>query len=185
MNDQNLIDLFLEMILTERAASLNTIESYRRDLEQFIESMSTKSENILISSRAEDLRKYLAQIEKKGFAASTTARKISCLRQFYKFIYGEGIRADNPALDLESPQKGRSLPKLLSEQQVTDLISYAKKRALETGNFNDMRLWALLELLYATDLGFLNWSPCPHPFSEAASPIFMCGERGKRNEWFP
>lgn len=152
MNDQNLIDLFLEMILTERAASLNTIESYRRDLEQFIENIPFQSEDILIAVRPEDLRKYLVQIEKKGFAASTTARKLSCLRQFYKFIYGEGIRGDNPALDLESPQTGRSLPKLLSEQQVSDLISFAEKRARKTKNFNDMRLWALLELLYATGL---------------------------------
>ena len=86
-NDQDLIDTFLEMILTERAASLNTIQSYTRDLEQFRNFVSNKSGQILNNVSRDDLRKYLTLLEKKGFAASTAARKLSCLRQFFKFLY--------------------------------------------------------------------------------------------------
>ena len=68
MKDQNLIELFLEMILTERAASLNTIESYRRDLEQFIVSVPKLSGKILLNANRDDLRKYLSLLEKNGFA---------------------------------------------------------------------------------------------------------------------
>uniref|UniRef100_UPI003F6A1179 site-specific integrase n=1 Tax=Pseudemcibacter sp. TaxID=2943293 RepID=UPI003F6A1179 len=121
MNDQSLIELFLEMILTERAASLNTLESYRKDLELFLENIKSD----LLNATPDDLRNYLKYLEKQGFAASTAARKLSCLRQFYKFLYAEGVRTDNPTLDFDSPKTGQSLPKLLSEKEVNLLLDKA------------------------------------------------------------
>ncbi len=152
MRDQALIDHFLEMILTERAASLNTIESYRRDLDQFLSSVPRVSDRIFLNASSDDLRKYLAMLEKSDFAASTAARKLSCLRQFYKFLFAEGLRPDNPAVDLESPRIGRSLPKLLSQDHVTLLLDAVQKEAAQTDKLEDVRMWALLELLYATGL---------------------------------
>ncbi|MBL4602155.1 MAG: site-specific tyrosine recombinase XerD [Emcibacteraceae bacterium] len=185
MKDQNLIDLFLEMILTERAASLNTIESYRRDLEQFIVAAPKLSSSVLLNANRDDLRKYLSLLEKNGFAATTSARKLSCLRQFFKFIYGEGIRKDNPALDLDSPQTGRSLPKLLSEEQVSALLSQAKQQAKSTEHINDVRLWALIELLYATGLRVSELVSLPKAVFNSGEPYIYVRGKGEKERLVP
>lgn len=176
MNDQNLIELFLEMILTERAASLNTLEGYRRDLELFMEITACS----LKKATSDDLKKYLSYLEKQGFAATTAARKLSCLRQFYKFLYAEGIRGDNPALDLESPKTGRTLPKLLSEEEVSILLECAQNNAEETNHVNDLRLLALLELLYATGLRVSELVTLPlHAFRSGEPYIYVIGKGDK------
>lgn len=185
MRDHALIDRFLEMILTERAASLNTMESYRRDLEQFISSVPRISEDILLSASKDDIRKYLVLLEKGGFAASTAARKLSCLRQFYKFLFAEGIRADNPTTDLESPHMGRSLPKLLSENQVTDLLTEAERAASETGRLEDVRLWALLELLYATGLRVSELVSLPKTVFRSGEPYIYVRGKGDKERLVP
>lgn len=185
MSDQNLIELFLEMILTERAASLNTIESYRRDLEQFIASVPRVSDNILLNASRDDLRRYLSILEENGFAATTSARKLSCLRQFFKFVYGEGLRSDNPALDLDSPHIGRSLPKLLSEKQVSDLLSEAKRCAVKANHLNDVRLWALLELLYATGLRVSELVSLPRDVFRSGEPYIYVRGKGDKERLVP
>tara|TARA_R110002096_G_scaffold436105_1_gene668029 strand:- start:33428 stop:34366 length:939 start_codon:yes stop_codon:yes gene_type:complete len=185
MKDQHLIELFLEMILTERAASLNTIGSYTRDLEQFIASVPRLSDNILQEATRDDLRKYLALLEKNGFAASTAARKLSCLRQFFKFLYAEGIRSDNPALDLESPATGRSLPKLLSEEQVSSLLSAAEASAMKTRHLNDVRLLALIELLYATGLRVSELVSLPRAVFRSAEPYIYVRGKGDKERLVP
>lgn len=185
MGDQNLIELFLEMILTERAASLNTIESYRRDLEQFISSVPRVSDSILVTTSRDDLRRYLSILEESGFAATTSARKLSCLRQFFKFTYSEGLRNDNPALDLESPRIGQSLPKLLSENQVSDLLQEAESRADKTNQLNDVRLWALLELLYATGLRVSELVSLPRAVIRSGEPFIYVRGKGDKERLVP
>lgn len=185
MNDQNLIELFLEMILTERAASLNTIDSYTRDLEQFIDYSRHKKGQALINTNIEDLRNYLIMIEKKGFAASTASRKLSCLRQFFKFLYAEGIRKDNPALGLESPNIGRSLPKLLREEDVSLLLDEAKKQSDETGHINDVRLWAMLELLYATGLRVSELVSLSRSVFRSGEPYIYVRGKGNKERLVP
>lgn len=176
MKDQNLIELFLEMILTERAASLNTLESYRRDLEIFVETQGTS----LGKASTTDIRSYLKYLAGQGFAATTSARKLSCLRQFFKFLYAEGIRTDNPALDLDSPQTGRSLPKLLGEDEVTLLLEEAERRARATNHINDIRLLALLELLYATGLRVSELVSLPRNTFRSGEPyIYVIGKGDK------
>jgi len=185
MQDQHLIDLFLEMILAERAASLNTMSSYRRDLEQFIASVPRLSDKILLSASRDDIRKYLALLEKNGFAASTAARKLSCLRQFFKFLYAEGIRSDNPSLDLDSPGIGRSLPKLLSEQQVSSMLSEAARRASKSKHLSDVRLSALLELLYATGLRVSELVSLPRATFRSAEPYIYVRGKGDKERLVP
>ncbi|MDG1708249.1 MAG: site-specific tyrosine recombinase XerD [Emcibacteraceae bacterium] len=176
MKDQNLIELFLEMILTERAASLNTLESYRRDLEIFVETQGAS----LSKATTSDIRNYLKYLEGQGFAATTSARKLSCLRQFFKFLYAEGIRSDNPALDLDSPQTGRSLPKLLGEDEVTFLLKEAERRVRKSNHINDIRLLALLELLYATGLRVSELVSLPRNTFRSGEPyIYVIGKGDK------
>ena len=176
MNDKNLIELFLEMILTERAGSLNTLESYRTDLNLFLQ----HSKSNLLSSASDDIRNYLKYLEKNGFAASTAARKLSCLRQFYKFLYAEGIRKDNPSLDFDGPKTRRSLPKLLSEKEVSLLLNQATKNAQKRAHINDLRLCALLELLYATGLRVSELVSLPITALRSGEPyIYLVGKGDK------
>ncbi len=185
MKDQHLIELFLEMILTERAASINTIESYRRDLEQFISSVPKVSGDILCVASRDDLRRYLGLLEKNKFAATTAARKLSCLRQFFKFLFAEGIREDNPALDLDSPNIGRSLPKLLSEEDVSKLLSAAKQKAERNEKLPDIRLWALLELLYATGLRVSELVSLPASVFRSGEPYIYVRGKGDKERLVP
>lgn len=185
MKDQNLIELFLEMILTERAASLNTLSSYGSDLEQFIGTLSYKSGSSLLKATQDDLRQYLVLLERQGFASSTAARKLSCLRQFFKFLYAEGHRSDNPALDLDSPKSGRSLPKLLGEDEVSLLLEQANKNAENSGHINDIRLSALLELLYATGLRVTELVSLPSATFRSGEPYIYVRGKGDKERLVP
>src|ERR1700730_11893730 len=106
------------MIATERGASRNTIEAYRRDLDDYAEFLAAKGSGI-VSAVTDDLRAYLAALVKRGMAANSSARKLSAIRQLHRFFYAEGKRKDDPAAVLEGPRRGRALPKVLSIEEVT------------------------------------------------------------------
>ncbi len=138
------VETFLEMMAAERGASPRTLDAYRRDLDDlagFLKSDVAKAD-------AAALRRYLDHMKRAAMAPRTAARRLSCLRQFFKFLYAEGQRADDPTASLDSPRLGRPLPKYLSEEEVERLLAAA--RAIE--GIAGMRASALLELLYATGL---------------------------------
>lgn len=184
MKNHNLIELFLEMILTERAASLNTVQSYQRDLEHYI-AFNKDNENILFNTVRDDLKSYLKFLEKKAYAASTASRKLSCLRQFYKFLYAEAIRDDNPTLGLDSPSIRRSLPKLLSEKEVSQLLTTAARRADKSHHIKDIRLVALLELLYATGLRVSELVGLPRATFRSGEPYIYVRGKGNKERLVP
>ena len=119
------VEAFLEMMSAERGASDNTLQSYRRDLEDAAERLPVG----IAEAGAADLRVYLADIAGRGFAASSQARKLSTLRQFFKFLYAEGLRSDDPTGTLDSPRKDRSLPKIMSEAETGRLLDRAAEEA--------------------------------------------------------
>lgn len=177
MKEQRLIGSFLEMLATERAASRNTLQSYGRDLEQFLENSADIS---LLKIGEESLRQYFQGLEKQGLAASTAARKLSCLRQFFKFLHSEGLRSDNPTLNLEAPRLGRSLPKLLSEQEVDRLLAVAAEQAAAKGDMRSLRLKALVELLYASGLRVSELVSLPLAALKSGQPyLYVKGKGGK------
>ncbi len=135
------------MLTVERGAAQNTIESYRRDLSDFaIFSLARKRQPE--NADATIIRAYLKKLSGAGMAASTSARRLSALRQFFRFLHGEGVRDDDPSSAIDSPRQGRSLPKYLSEDEVERLLMAAQMRHGSDG----LRLVAMLELLYATGL---------------------------------
>ncbi|WP_321395782.1 site-specific tyrosine recombinase XerD [Emcibacter sp.] len=177
MKEQRLISSFLEMLATERAASRNTLQSYGRDLQQFLENTPTVS---LLKIGSAELRDYFSRLEKQGLAASTAARKLSCLRQFFKFLHAEGLRTDNPTLNMESPRLGRSLPKLLSEQEVDQLLETARLQAEEKDDIRSLRLKALVELLYASGLRVSELVGLPLAALRSGQPyLYVRGKGGK------
>ncbi len=141
------LDPFLEMLSAERGAAANTLAAYRRDLESFAAFVKRRRRR-LETATAADLRLFLSRLAEAGLAPRTAARRLSALRQFYRFLVGEGLRADDPSAAIDSPRQGRALPKILSEAEVEALISAARANREPEG----LRLAALLELLYATGL---------------------------------
>lgn len=141
------IETFLEMMAAERGASHRTLEAYARDLADvgaFLAKKSCSAE----SATSDDLRSYLDNLQRAAMAPRTAARRLSCLRQFYKFLYAEGLRKDDPTAALDNPRLGKPLPKFLTESEVESLLEAA--RAIEGPK--GARAVAMLELLYATGL---------------------------------
>jgi integrase/recombinase XerD len=134
-----LIESFLEMMTAERGAARNTIESYERDL------LDAAAFTPLQDASKTSLEAYTATLSKRGLAPNTIARKLSSLRQFYHFLFTENIRKDDPASALDTPRQKRSLPKGLTRADVETLIAQAHAE-------DDLRLTAMLELLYASGL---------------------------------
>lgn len=138
---------FLEMMTVERGASRHTIDAYRRDLDDYQRYLKRNG----TGSDAVDntvIRGFLSSLADAGLAASTQARKLSAIRQFHRFLFLEDHRADDPTQTLESPKQPRTLPKLLSAQEIAALIEAAHGKQGAEG----MRLLACLELLYATGM---------------------------------
>ncbi len=145
-SDSSLIDTFLDAIWMEKGLSENTLSSYRRDLSQFAEWLNAYKLTLLKCQRR-DVQKYLAWRIKEKLRASSTSRMLSCLRGFYRYLLREGLIKENPVHLIESPKRGRPLPKTLTESDVENL--------LEAPDVNDpvqYRDRAMLELLYATGL---------------------------------
>jgi integrase/recombinase XerD len=141
------LEPFLEMLAVERGASRHTLTAYRRDLDDAAAFLRRRG-IVLEQATAEDLRAFLARLDGQGLKSSTIARKLSALRQYFRFLYLERARPDEPTQHLDRPKLARSLPRYLSIAEVTALLDTAARRPGDEG----VRLTALLELLYATGL---------------------------------
>ncbi len=139
------IEPFLDMLLAERGAAANTRLAYRRDLEE-ASGFLAKKKIALEKANEDDLRAYIVSL--RDFSPRTQARRLSALRQYYRFLASEDIRADDPTRNIDAPRMGRALPKYLSEEEVLALLNVIKK----TRGADGARLRALLELLYAAGL---------------------------------
>ena len=147
---QRLIDRFLEMMAAERGASQNTLSAYRRDLEAYAEGLAD-----LKGAGPDDIRRHLEALEARGMARSSAARKLSAIRQFHRFLHGDGLARDNPATAIDSPRAARPLPKMISQQDVNALAEAARARVKAAEGkqlLKALRLLSLIELLYATGL---------------------------------
>ena len=142
------IATFLDAIAAERNAARNTLLAYGRDLTDFTDWLDGKG-TALLSADAGAIEAYLGFCDAQGMAATTRARRLSSIKQFFRFAYEEGWRSDNPAMRLKGPGPSKRLPKTLSETEVTSLL-YATR---EVGRSRDrVRNACLMELLYATGM---------------------------------
>jgi integrase/recombinase XerD len=135
------------MMSAERGASTNTLDAYRRDLVAFDDYL-VPSSSATQASR-DDIKGYLAHLSRAQVAASSQARKLSALRQFFGFLYAEGQRKDDPTSAVDAPRRAQPLPKIVSEKDVKTLISKAGEGVVEP---EGMRLLCMVELLYASGL---------------------------------
>jgi integrase/recombinase XerD len=152
--DGRLIDRFLEMMSAERGATGNTLAAYERDLSDYADFLKARGAGLQVAS-PEHIRNYLAGLARQGLKSSSAARKLSAVRQFHKFVYGEGIVKENPATAIEAPRLRRPLPKVMTEADVTRLLAVAASRITRLegkARLKALRLHCLLELLYASGL---------------------------------
>ncbi len=98
------------MLAAERGARPNPLSAYRSDLDEFSGHLTTTASRI-VNATTDDIRSYLSDLTRRGLAPASVARKLSAVRQLYRFLYAEGHRGDDPAAILEGPKRGRSLPK--------------------------------------------------------------------------
>jgi len=143
----HLIETFLDMMSAERGAGANTLAAYRRDLVDFAGHWDGKGANPAKATR-EQVRAFLANLSCAGLAASTQARKLSALRQFYGFLYTEGIRTDDPTQTIAAPQARRPLPKILSGGDLEAMLQMAAQDTSPEG----LRLSLIVEMLYGGGL---------------------------------
>ncbi|CDX23877.1 site-specific tyrosine recombinase [Mesorhizobium plurifarium] len=185
MNSAARIEAFLEMMSAERGAAENTLSSYRRDLEDASEAI----EGGLAGAGSADIRAYLDDIAARGFAPTSQARKLSAIRQFFKFLYAEGLRGDDPTGTLDSPRKGRPLPKTMSEAETGRLLDRAAQEAAEAGPDGDrlaaLRLHALVEVLYATGLRVSELVGLPVTVALRDDRFFMVRGKGDKERMVP
>ncbi|WP_417307709.1 site-specific tyrosine recombinase XerD [Devosia sp.] len=153
MSERHLIESFLEMMSAERGAARNTIAAYRRDLEDYLGYLAGQQLSALKAGK-DAVSGYLETLAAQGLAASSSARRLSAIRQFHQFLAADAVRADDPTRIIASPRARRGLPKVLSVGEVDRLLTLAETEAVEAGTARPFaaRLHILLELLYATGM---------------------------------
>jgi integrase/recombinase XerD len=155
-SDEALVELFLDMLAAERGAGENTLSAYRNDLDDMSVHLRAAGRTVA-NATTDDLRGFIASLAARGFKASSLARRLSAVRQVYRFLYAEGKRPDNPAAVLEGPKRARTLPKVLSIADVDALLKHARANSENAKQplaqrLRATRLLCLLEVVYATGL---------------------------------
>jgi len=183
-SDAALIALFLDMLAAERGAAGNTLAAYRRDLDDYSQALKEAGTGVASASTAE-IRAYLADLDARGFKATTAARRLSAIRQLHRFLYAEGLRGDDPAAVVGGPKRGRPLPKVLSIAEVDRLMQTARQAAEDPEATASMRLRAarlfcLLEAAYATGLRVSELVSLPLTAARRdARMLYIRGKGGK------
>jgi integrase/recombinase XerD len=178
------IDTFLDMLAAERSAARNTLEAYHRDLEDFLASSGR-----LAAASTEDIRSYLNDLAARGLAPSSQARRLSALRQYFRFQIAEGEREDDPTQSVDSPKSGRPLPKSLSLEDVDRLLDTARRQCeqphSEAKHRIALRTLSLIELLYATGLRISELCSLPASAALFDRPFIMIRGKGGRDRLVP
>ena len=188
-SDQTLIELFLDMIAAERGGAKNTLAAYARDLADFSAELGKAGRSIARAS-TEDLRGHLASLGKRRFAASSVARRLSAIRQFYRFLYAEGRRTDDPAAVIEGPKRGRALPKMLTIAEIDRLLAQARTDMDKADQpaltrLRAARLACLIELLYATGLRVSELVALPISAAERNARMLTILGKGNKERLVP
>lgn len=164
-------EAFLEMLAAERGHARNTLAAYAADLMDFAAHAGPPAQ-----ADEAAVRSFLARLHAQGFAATTQARKLSCLRQFFRFLYREGHRADDPTLALDSPRLPRAVPKPLTEAEMLALIDAA---GAEEPPLRELLL-ALLEIAYGAGLRVSELVALPRgALASGAAALLLRGKGGK------
>jgi integrase/recombinase XerD len=188
-SDAKLIDLFLDMLAAEQGAGDNTLQAYRRDLSDLSEFLAHQRQSFAVAE-TQSLRDYLAELDTRGFKSSSVARRLSALRHLFRFLLSERIRSDDPAAILSGPKRGRTLPKVLSIADVDRMLTRAKALTEAPGTsvlqrLRAMRLYCLLEVLYATGLRVSELVSLPRSAARHDARMIVVRGKGAKERLVP
>jgi integrase/recombinase XerD len=186
---QTLIEGFLEMIAAERGAAKNTLEAYRRDLTDYV-AVLARAKKKPIAAATQDIRDYLRDLDARGLKATSSARKLSSIRQFHHFLVAEGRRADDPTLVLSGPKQARRLPDCLTIAEVGRLLEFSKQGLDDEERpprerLRAARMACLIELLYATGLRVSELVSLPKRAASTKDPLLSIRGKGNRERLVP
>jgi integrase/recombinase XerD len=179
-SSETLIERFLEMLSAERNAAANTRAAYKRDLEDAAKFMAARPAALGDAATA-DLSAYLAALDRKGISARSSARRLSALRQFFKFLVAEQLRNDDPSAAIDGPKLGRPLPRLLGEEEMARLIEVCAALDGPSG----ARLKALVELSYASGLRVSELVGMPLAAVLREQPVLIVRGKGSKERMVP
>jgi integrase/recombinase XerD len=188
-SDTKLIGLFTDMLTAEQGAGPNTLDAYRRDLTDFSEFLARNGQSFA-KAETQVLRDYLADLDTRGFKSSSVARRLSAIRHLFRFLLNERIRSDDPAAILSGPKRGRGLPKVLSIADVDRLLTRAKElaaapEASASHRLRALRLYCLLEVLYATGLRVSELVALPLSASRRDARMIVVRGKGNKERLVP
>jgi len=172
-----LIDSFLNMLVAERGATVNTVSAYLNDISQFQKYLIENEIDSKVESCSKDsIANYIKYLSKNGLNPRTATRRLSSLRQFFLFLQSENHRSDNPTTNVDGPRQIKSLPKLLSEEEVEQLFEQANQMVGPEG----IRLVCLLEIVYAAGLRVSELISLPNTaLSQNQNILLVRGKGGK------
>ena len=186
-SDERLAALFLDMLAAERGAGKNTLAAYGRDLADFSAHLADGGRAVATAT-TDDVRGYLGALAERGMLPTTVARRLSAIRQLYRFLYAEGRRKDDPAAVLEGPKRARTLPKTLSLAEVDRLLHVAGQSDPEAPlsvRLRTARLSCLVELLYATGLRVSELVALPASAAHRDTRVIVVRGKGNKERLVP
>ncbi|MGE8940537.1 site-specific tyrosine recombinase XerD [Leptospira interrogans] len=178
---------FLEMLAAERGAAQNTLDAYRRDLSDFADFVDDRVPDLAMARR-EHIAAYLQRLSEHGLATSSRARRLSAIRQLFKFMVAEGHITDDPSEGVAGPKKAQSLPKTMSVAEVDRLIATARDRIDGLAGrdlFIAVRLHCLLEMLYATGMRVSELVALPRAVLQGDRRVLTIKGKGGRERLVP
>jgi integrase/recombinase XerD len=181
--------LFLDMLAAERGASKNTLDAYRRDLDDYLSFLAEAAAQP-DSATSTTIRGFMASLEERGLKASSAARRLSAVRQFHKFLYVEGYAPADPTAAVAAPKRGRVLPKVLSIAEVDRLLQVASEgiahpQATPPERLRAARMTCLLELLYATGLRVSELIALPKSAAKTRDRFLVVRGKGAKERLVP
>ena len=176
------ISAFLDAQVAERDASQNTQDAYLRDLESFTEWLSDTPRQLDTATR-DDIENYLIHLDKQGFAKSTRARRLSAIKQLYRFAFEEGFRTENPAIQITGPGRDRRLPKTLSVEEVDRLLDAAEDYG--RSRHDQLRNICLMQLLYATGMRVTELVSLPLSSAKGDPRMLLIKGKGGKERMVP
>ena len=146
--DDDILLLFDEMLLVERQAAKNTRRAYKSDIHSYIKFINVKYSLSILNVESKNITSWYRSLSEKSISRNSYLRKVSSIKEFYRFLYSDGLIKNNPAKDIESPKKHQNIPKVLTIRQIEDIIN-----ALKSDNcLKSIRLLALIEIMYSTGI---------------------------------
>ncbi len=173
------VQVFLEAQAAELDAATNTQLAYARDLQSFAEWLQDKSVHFSTASR-DHVEGYLIDCEAEGLAKSTRARRLSAIKQLYRFAFEEGWRDDNPAIQIKGPGRAQRLPKTLDVAEVDRLLDAARNTKRDA-----LRNACLMDLLYATGMRVTELVSLPVSAARGDPRMLLVRGKGDKERLVP